>query len=163
MDRLGLGYSAVSGINPRLVYGSITGYGSEGPYRNFPGQDLLVQCISGLVWLNGRAAEPPTAVGMPIIDAVSGQQLAMGIVAALFKRELTGDGQRVEVSLLNTAIDLPGAGVYDLPQLPCRTPAKRGRHCSCAFSGFVRHLRNQGRVFGSCAHPNGKACRMSRT
>ncbi|MGH9398506.1 MAG: CaiB/BaiF CoA transferase family protein, partial [Terriglobia bacterium] len=106
MDRLGLGYSAVSSINPRLVYGSITGYGSEGPYRNFPGQDLLVQCMSGLVWLNGRAGDPPMAVGMPIIDAVSGQQLAMGIVVALFKREVTGNGQRVEVSLLNTAIDL---------------------------------------------------------
>lgn len=106
MDRLGLGYSRVSCINQKIIYGSITGYGPEGPYRDFPGQDLLVQCLSGLAWLNGRASDPPIAVGLPMIDAVAGQQLALGVVAALFERQLTGKGQRVGVSLLDVAIDL---------------------------------------------------------
>jgi crotonobetainyl-CoA:carnitine CoA-transferase CaiB-like acyl-CoA transferase len=106
MDRLGLGYSRVSCINPKIIYGNITGYGPEGPYRDFPGQDLLVQCLSGLAWLNGRASDPPIAVGLPMIDAVAGQQLALGVVAALFERQLTGKGQQVGVSLLDVAIDL---------------------------------------------------------
>lgn len=106
MERLGLGYAVVAKINPRMVYGSITGYGPEGPYRDFPGQDLLVQCLSGLVYLNGRRGDPPIAVGMPVIDAIAGQQLAFGIVAALFRRERTGRGQKVSTSLLDVAIDL---------------------------------------------------------
>ena len=106
MERLGLGYGKLREVNPRLVYGSITGYGPEGPYRDFPGQDLLVQCLSGIANLNGRDVDPPTPIGMPIIDAVTGQQLAFGIVSALLWREKTGEGQRVEVSLLDTAIDL---------------------------------------------------------
>ena len=106
MSRLGLGYEVVSQLNPKIIYASVTGYGTTGPYRDFPGQDLLVQCLSGLVYLNGRAADPPTPVGTPIIDAATGQQLALGIVAALFNRERTGEGQQVEVSLLDTAIDL---------------------------------------------------------
>jgi crotonobetainyl-CoA:carnitine CoA-transferase CaiB-like acyl-CoA transferase len=106
MDRLGLGYSTVSAVNPKIVYGSITGYGPDGPYRDFPGQDLLVQCLSGIVHLNGRFDDPPIAVGMPIIDAIAGQQLAFGIVSALFRREKTGEGQKVSTSLLDVAIDL---------------------------------------------------------
>jgi len=106
MERLGLGYSTVSKVNPQMVYGSITGYGPDGPYRDFPGQDLLVQCLSGIVYLNGRLEDPPVAVGMPIIDAIAGQQLAFGIVSALFRRERTGQGQKVSTSLLDVAIDL---------------------------------------------------------
>lgn len=106
MERLGLGYDAVHSMNVQLIYGRITGYGPEGPYRDFPGQDLLVQCLSGLAWLNGRAGDPPIAVGMPVIDAVAGRQLALGIVTALFERQRTGEGQRVAVSLLDVAIDL---------------------------------------------------------
>jgi crotonobetainyl-CoA:carnitine CoA-transferase CaiB-like acyl-CoA transferase len=106
MERLGLGYKLVSELNRRIIYGSITGYGPTGPYKDFPGQDLLVQSLSGMVHLNGRAADPPTPVGTPIIDATSGQQLTLGIIVALFNRERTGEGQQVQVSLLDTAIDL---------------------------------------------------------
>jgi crotonobetainyl-CoA:carnitine CoA-transferase CaiB-like acyl-CoA transferase len=106
MDRLGLGYDTVISINDNVIYGTITGYGPEGPYRDFPGQDLLVQCLSGLAWLNGRAGDPPIAVGLPMVDSVAGQQLALGIVAALFERQKSGKGQRVGVSLLDVAIDL---------------------------------------------------------
>ena len=123
MDRLGLGYDMLTSINETIIYGSITGYGSEGPYRDYPGQDLLVQCLSGLAWLTGRAGDPPTPVGMPMIDAVAGQQLALGIIAALFEGERAGKGQRVGVSLLDVAIDLQAQEFTTY--LNCNTEPKR--------------------------------------
>src|SRR5690348_11139554 len=75
MDRLGLDYETVAELNPRLVYAAITGYGSKGPWRDKPGQDLLVQAMSGLAWLSGDATQGPVPVGISIADMTAGAHL----------------------------------------------------------------------------------------
>ncbi|GAX88564.1 CaiB/BaiF CoA transferase family protein [Effusibacillus lacus] len=106
MDRLGFGYETLKEINPRLIYCSCTGYGSDGPYRDRPGQDLLLQAMSGLATLNGAKDAPPTPVGTAAVDQHAAVLAAFGIVAALFNREKTGKGCKVESNLLNAALDL---------------------------------------------------------
>lgn len=106
LDRLGLGYEALARVNPRLVYCSATGFGAEGPYRSRPGQDLIVQAESGLASLTGRADDPPTPTGAPIVDMHAAALLAFGVVTALLCRERTGVGQKVETSLLEAALHL---------------------------------------------------------
>ena len=106
MKRLGLGYEQLSDQNPRLIYASASGYGSDGPYRDKPGQDLLAQSLSGMASVTGKEDDLPTPAGAAIIDIHSGALVAMGILAALFHRGQTGRGQKVEVNLLQSAIDL---------------------------------------------------------
>ncbi len=106
MDRLGLGYDALRAIKPGLIFCSLSGYGSDGPYRDKPGQDLLIQSLSGLVRATGRADDPPTPVGSSIIDQHGAVLATMGILAALHKRDRTGEGTKVEGSLLAAALDL---------------------------------------------------------
>jgi crotonobetainyl-CoA:carnitine CoA-transferase CaiB-like acyl-CoA transferase len=105
MAKLGLGYEEVQRINPRIIYGSITGYGTDGPWRNKPGQDLLVQSVSGLAWLNGNADQPPVPFGLSVADLLAGLHLEQGILACLVRRGVTGRGGLVEVSLLESALD----------------------------------------------------------
>lgn len=105
MARLGLDYDAVRAINPRLVYGEITGYGNEGVWVYKPGQDLLLQSISGLVWLNGDADRPPTPFGLAVVDLFTGAHLVQGILACLVRRGLTGAGGLAQVSLLESILD----------------------------------------------------------
>jgi crotonobetainyl-CoA:carnitine CoA-transferase CaiB-like acyl-CoA transferase len=106
MDRLGYGYEEVAKINPSIVYCSCSGYGSTGPHRDQPGQDLIVQAMSGLAMQNGRKSDPPTLVGSAIIDQHAAVLAALGIVGALYERKLTGKGKKVESNLLNAALDL---------------------------------------------------------
>ena len=93
-------------MNPTVVYGSITGYGSSGPFSDRPGQDLLAQSISGLPWLNGSAESPPIPVGIALADIITSIHLAHGITAALLKKERYGVGSLVETSLLESMLDL---------------------------------------------------------
>lgn len=109
MERLGFGYETVSRMNDRLVYGRITGYGACGPWESKPGQDLLVQSLSGLVWLNGRDERKPAPFGLAIADMMAGAQLAQGILACLAGRSVSGKGALVEVSLLEAIIDAQAA------------------------------------------------------
>ncbi len=104
MDKLGLGYEKLSQINPSLVYASGSGFGSSGPYRSRPGQDLLIQAMSGLAANSGRKGDLPTPLGSPIVDASTALMLALHIMIALYHCRQTGQGQKVEVSLFNTAI-----------------------------------------------------------
>ena len=106
LDRMGFGYDAVHEVNPRLVYCSCTGYGSSGPCVDRPGQDLLLQAMSGLTTLSGGADSPPTPVGSAIVDQHGAALAAFGVVSALLARERTGEGMRVESNLLNAAMDL---------------------------------------------------------
>ena len=105
MARLGLDFETVREINPRLVYGEITGYGNQGPWVYKPGQDLLLQSISGLVWLNGDADRPPTPFGLAVVDLFAGAHLVQGILACLVRRGITGKGGLVQVSLLESILD----------------------------------------------------------
>ena len=104
-DRLGLGYEQVHTLNPRLVYASITGYGEHGPWVDRPGQDLLAQARSGVMWLNGDEDQGPVPFGLAVADMLAGADLAQGILAALVRRGVTGKGMHVQTSLLEALID----------------------------------------------------------
>jgi crotonobetainyl-CoA:carnitine CoA-transferase CaiB-like acyl-CoA transferase len=106
MERLGFGYEQVFEVNPKVVYCSLSGYGSTGPGRNRPGQDLLAQAMSGLAMLNGRRGDPPVLVGSAVVDQHAAVLGALGVVAALYERRDTGRGKKVDSNLLNAALDL---------------------------------------------------------
>jgi len=105
MDRLGLGYEEVKEINEDIIYVSATGFGSEGPYSKRPGQDLLIQAMSGLSSITGRGGDPPTPAGTTIADELAGKSIALHTMYALYYRERSGEGQRIEVNLFDSMID----------------------------------------------------------
>jgi CoA:oxalate CoA-transferase len=105
MKRLGLDFESVRAINPRLVYGAISGYGNTGPWVDKPGQDLLAQSLSGLLHLTGNANDPPTPMGLAAADMFAGHALCQGILAQLVRRGTTGQGGLVETSLLEALLD----------------------------------------------------------
>jgi CoA:oxalate CoA-transferase len=105
IHRIGLDYDSVKAINPEIVYGTVTGYGEAGPWREKPGQDLLAQSLSGLVWLNGDSDQPPVPVGLAVADILAGAHLVQGILACLVRRGITGEGGLVETSLLESVLD----------------------------------------------------------
>lgn len=104
MDRLGIGYDTLRAINPRLVFCSSSGWGKSGPYVTRPGQDLLVQAMTGLPYLNGRADDPPIGLGLGIADIAAAMHIVYGVLAALYSRERTGQGQQVDVCLFNSLL-----------------------------------------------------------
>jgi crotonobetainyl-CoA:carnitine CoA-transferase CaiB-like acyl-CoA transferase len=99
--RLGVDYETLSTLNPRLVYVSMSGYGESGPYVNRPGQDLVLQAMSGAMLSAGRAGEAPTPAGQYLVDAITAYTAFEGALAALFHRERTGEGQLVQVNMLD--------------------------------------------------------------
>jgi CoA:oxalate CoA-transferase len=105
MEKLGLDYPKVRGINPRLVYASVSGYGGSGPWKDKPGQDLLVQSLSGLAYLNGNADQPPVPFALAVADMMTGAHLVQGILACIVRRGITGKGGLVEVSLMESILD----------------------------------------------------------
>src|SRR5947207_3709099 len=105
MEKLGLDYSSVSKLNSRIVYGEVTGYGDSGPWKNKPGQDLLVQSLSGLTWLSGNADQGPVPMGIAVADILCGAHFAQGILAALVRRAKTQQGALLQVSLLESILD----------------------------------------------------------
>ncbi len=105
MEKIGLDYNIAKTINPKLVYATVTGYGTEGPWVRKPGQDLLVQCMSGLVNLTGNKNDEPVPMGLATADLITGAHLVHGILAAIIKRGKTGKGSLVEVSLLESMLD----------------------------------------------------------
>lgn len=105
VQRLGIDYETLRLINPRLVYASITGYGADGPGAGRPGQDLVMQGYSGSMWFVGSENDPPQPGGIPAIDAMTGYQTAIGILAAVISRATTGEGQHVEVDMLSVVLD----------------------------------------------------------
>jgi len=104
MERLGLGYETLAEINPRLIYCSFSGYGPDGPYRNRAGHDLNYEGLSGLLDLTGPRDGPPIIPGVPVADLGGALWAAIGILWALLERERTGQGQRVDSSLLGGAL-----------------------------------------------------------
>jgi crotonobetainyl-CoA:carnitine CoA-transferase CaiB-like acyl-CoA transferase len=106
MDRLGLGYERLSKTNPRLIYCASCGWGQNGPYIERPGQDLLAQAVSGVLNLQGGAGDPPSPVGMGVADLTASQHIVIGVLMALYERNRTGHGQRVDVNLLDSILSL---------------------------------------------------------
>jgi crotonobetainyl-CoA:carnitine CoA-transferase CaiB-like acyl-CoA transferase len=106
MARLGLGYDDVAKVNPAIVYVSGSGFGQTGPYVDRPGQDLLIQAMSGLAAYGGRAGDLPTPSGSSIVDASTALLLAFSSMVGLVHRLRTGEGQHIDVSLFDTAVAL---------------------------------------------------------
>lgn len=125
IERLGLDYPAVKAINPRIVYASITGWGLEGPWVDRPGQDLLAQARSGVMWLNGDADQGPVPFGLAVADMLAGAAACQGILACLVRRGITGEGAHVETSLLEALVDFQfevlTAYLNDGQRLPSRS------------------------------------------
>lgn len=105
-DKLGFGYETLAQYNPQLVYCAISGYGQEGPHRDRPGQDLLIQGLSGIINITGWEGGPPTTVGTFVADMVGAFHCAYGIAVALLARNRLGTGQKLEVSLLDSLLAL---------------------------------------------------------
>ncbi len=106
MDKLGFGYDVLKARKPALIYASASGYGPDGPYAARPGQDLLAQALFGLMAITGQERTGPRPVGVSVVDHHGAALFAMGILAALLRRARTGQGCRVDASLMQAALDL---------------------------------------------------------
>ena len=106
MDRLGIGYAALREENPRLIYAAVSGFGQTGPYSGMAGVDAVAQAMGGTMGLNGELGGPPTRVGVSIGDMVGGLYLTIGVLGALRAREVTGEGQFVDVALMEAQLAL---------------------------------------------------------
>ena len=129
MKRAGLDYAAVQRLNPRIVYGEISGYGSVGPWKDKPGQDLLVQSMAGLMYTTGNDDNDPVPFGLSIADSLCGAQLVQGILAGLIRRHKTGKGALIEVSLLESLLDFQFellTTYHNGGQLPRRSSVNNG-------------------------------------
>lgn len=105
IERLGLGYEQVKQINPSIIYSEISGYGTEGPWKDLPGQDLLLQSVSGLAWLSNNNDTTPTPMGVAVVDILAGAHLVQGILATLYQRAISGEGAFVQVSMFESILD----------------------------------------------------------
>lgn len=106
MERLGFDYAGVREINPTVIYGEISGYGKEGPWVKRPGQDLLLQSLTGMTWLSGDANNGPVAMGLSIVDMFAGSNLCSAVLACLYRRAMQQMGAHVHVSMLDSAVDI---------------------------------------------------------
>ncbi|MCK6585676.1 MAG: CoA transferase [Anaerolineales bacterium] len=106
LDKLGLGYAEMHALNPRLIYCSVSGYGRTGPYADRPGYDAVLQAEGGMMSITGPVEGPQSRVGIPIIDITSGMFACTAILAALRSRDLTGEGQLVDISLFDSHLAL---------------------------------------------------------
>lgn len=105
MERLGFDYDSVTQLNPNIIYGEISGYGATGDWKAKPGQDLLLQSITGLTSLTGNADSGPVAMGLSIVDMLAGAHLAQGILACLYRKAVHGEGGFIQVSMVESAYD----------------------------------------------------------
>lgn len=128
--RLGVDYETLSAINPRLIYVSISGYGEDGPYLNRPGQDLVLQGMSGAMLSAGREGEPPNAAGQYLVDGITAYTAFEGALAALLHRERTGEGQLVQVNMLDaiTTIQMQELSVFTVGHKPQTRSAEPHAH-----------------------------------
>jgi CoA:oxalate CoA-transferase len=104
ITRLGFGYEDVRALNPEIVFCSVSGYGQDGPCRDWPAIDNIVQATSGMMMLGGAEGDPPVRVGFPIVDTLTGQTAAIAILAALLRREQGGGGSYIDVSMLEASL-----------------------------------------------------------
>ncbi|MCU7549668.1 CoA transferase [Chitinophagaceae bacterium LB-8] len=142
MQRLGLDYETVKAINPGLVYAEISGYGSEGPWKDLPGQDLLVQSASGLTWLSNNDEREPTPMGVAIVDILAGTHVAQGILAALYQKAISDEGSLVQVSMLESILyfqfEVLTCFYNDGHQLPVRSSINNGNPYVAAPYGIYK-------------------------
>lgn len=142
MKRLGLDYEKVKTINPSIIYAEVSGYGEEGPWEHLPGQDLLLQAVSGVTWLSNNNSNKPTPMGVAVVDILAGAQIAQGILATLFRRTLSGEGALVQVSMFESIIDFQFEVLTcfynDGNQLPVRSDVSNGHAYLSAPYGIYK-------------------------
>ena len=141
MQKRGLDYPAVQQINPRIIYGEISGYGKEGPWKNKPGQDLLLQAITGLTYTTGNGSSDPVPFGIAVTDILCGAQLVQGILAALIRRQKKGVGALIEISLMESLLDFQFellTTYYTNRQQPQRSNVQNGHPLLSAPYGIYR-------------------------
>ena len=138
--------NTVKTINPTIMYAEINGYGSEGPWRDLPGQDLLLQAASGLTWLSNNNNEGPTPMGVAVVDIMAGTHIAQGILAALYKRGISGEGAFVQVSMFESILDFQFEVLTcyynDGNQLPVRSAINSGHAYVAAPYGIYKTKDN---------------------
>src|SRR5277367_5702133 len=123
MSRLGLGYEAVRQLKPDIVYCSVSGYGQSGPLRDWPAIDNIVQATSGMMSLGGEPGDPPMRVGFPVVDTLTGQTAAFAILAALLKRQRGGQGEYIDVAMMDASLAFMASAV--VPFLVTGQPMER--------------------------------------
>lgn len=141
MQKTGLDYASVKEINPRLIYAEISGYGKKGPWKNKPGQDLLLQSIAGLAYTTGNGHNDPVPFGIAIADILSGAQLVQGILAALIRRQKKGVGALIEISLMESLLDFQFellTTYYASDQQPKRSDSNNGHPLLSAPYGVYK-------------------------
>jgi CoA:oxalate CoA-transferase len=141
MNKVGLDYESVKKINPAIIYAEITGYGTKGPWKNKPGQDLLLQSISGLTYTSGNKDDLPVPFGIAIADIFCGAHLVQGVLAALIRRQKKGVGALIEVSLLESLLDFQFellTTYYTSALLPERSKMNNGHPLLSAPYGLFR-------------------------
>lgn len=153
MESYGLGYEDLKKVNPRLVYCSITGYGHTGEKQKHPAYDPVIQAASGVMSLTGTAQSGPIKAGIPAIDYATGMAAAFGIASALLHRERCGEGQHVDVSMLDTALVLMSSVVTDVLTLG-RTPAPIGNTLGPNYSTNQLYQGQNGSLWISAPEPH---------
>jgi CoA:oxalate CoA-transferase len=142
MERLGLDYETVKELNPSIVYAEISGYGTEGPWKDLPGQDLLLQAVSGLAWLSNDNHRQPTPMGVAVADIMAGTHLAQGILAALYQTAVNGEGALVQVTMLESILDFQFEVLTcfynDGNELPVRSAVNNGHAYIAAPYGIYQ-------------------------
>jgi crotonobetainyl-CoA:carnitine CoA-transferase CaiB-like acyl-CoA transferase len=147
MDRLGLGWDVLRAANPRLVYGTGTGFGLTGPYRDLPAMDLTVQAMSGIMNATGFPDLPPVKAGPAVSDFLAGVHLFAGILGALLQRERTGEGQLVEVAMLEASVMALASAVGALMDGDGAVPERTGnRHPALAIAPYNVYPTRDGYV-----------------
>lgn len=160
--RLGVDYETLSKLNPQLIYVSMSGYGEDGPYLSWPGQDLVLQGLSGAMLSAGREGEPPTAAGLYLVDAVTAYNAFEGTLAALYHRERTGEGQLVQVNMLDSiaTVQMQELSVFTVGHKPQKRTAEPHAHvyirapygAFATIDGFIivafAKLKSLGEVIG---------------
>ena len=144
MERIGLDYATVKEINPSIIYAEINGYGSEGPWKDLPGQDLLLQAVSGLTWLSNNDHTTPTPMGVAVVDILAGTHIAQGILATLYRRTISGEGALVQVSMFESILDFQFEVLTcfynDGHELPVRSSVNNGHAYIAAPYGLYKTL-----------------------
>ena len=141
MDRLGLGYETLRQVHPQLIYCASCGWGQDGPYVKRPGQDLLAQAVAGVLTLNGKAGDPPSPVGMGVADLTASYHIVGAILAAVYERNRSRAGQRIDVNLLNSILTLATQEItlyLNTGHEPQRSAAGMGHPCVGAPMGIYR-------------------------
>ncbi|MCB2061357.1 MAG: CoA transferase [Novosphingobium sp.] len=159
MDRLGLGYEALSAVNPKLIYCAISGYGQNGPLRDRPSFDIVLQAMSGALSMNGEPDGLPTKLGIPLGDLVGGINGPIGILAALHERNVTGRGRYIDISLMDGLIGMLGY-IAQLAFFTGHDPARQGSQHPNLVPYGIFPAKDDGSIVVACLTPSfwGRVC-----